>query len=108
MVLMEPRFVDRAIDSQAQIEFALRRESPLFPLDSPYSRVEKRTGAFDFTYGAIESILTPIFDFYPAHPPAGSPYNTGEALFGLQSAYKRASSLMGDIYFQVRPSHNCP
>ena len=65
------------------------------------SRVES-AGAFDFTYGSIESILTPIFDFYPALASVGSPYNTGEELFGLPSAYKRAASLMGDIFFQVR------
>ncbi|BGP36850.1 hypothetical protein JCM10449v2_000752 [Rhodotorula kratochvilovae] len=60
---------------------------------------------FDFTYGAIEDLLEPIFAFYPALPSAGSPYSTGNETFGLTANYKRLSSFVGDILFQAPRRH---
>lgn len=61
--------------------------------------------AFSFTYGSIEDVLDPIFEFYPDDPVRGSPYNTGDELFGLHRAYKRSASLYGDIFFQAPRRH---
>lgn len=61
--------------------------------------------AFQFTYGAIEEILEPIFEYYPDDPSKGSPFNTGDDLFGLNRAYKRAAALYGDIFFQAPRRH---
>ncbi|TFK25302.1 triacylglycerol lipase 3 [Coprinopsis marcescibilis] len=47
---------------------------------------------------AIERML----ELYPDIPALGSPYGTGEELFGLPSAYKRLSALVGDIGFDSR------
>ncbi|KAF7348367.1 Carboxylic ester hydrolase [Mycena sanguinolenta] len=37
---------------------------------------------------------------YPDDPALGSPYFTGDELFGLDSGWKRATSLAGDLLFQ--------
>ncbi|ORY68077.1 Alpha/Beta hydrolase protein [Leucosporidium creatinivorum] len=61
--------------------------------------------AFDFTFGAIEELLTPIWEFYPSSPSTGSPYHTGNETFGLSPSYKRQASLLGDIFFQAPRRH---
>lgn len=64
-----------------------------------------QTGAFDFTFGAIETILTPIWELYPAELSLGSPYGTGNETFGLSPAFKRAASILGDVLFQAPRRH---
>lgn len=63
------------------------------------------SGAFEFTFGAIETILTPIWEFYPDIPSLGSPYQTGNETFGLSSSFKRAASIFGDVFFQAPRRH---
>ncbi|BGP12869.1 hypothetical protein JCM10213v2_000786 [Rhodosporidiobolus nylandii] len=60
---------------------------------------------FDFTYGAVSSLLEPILAFYPSSPSAGSPYNTGTETFGLSDNYKRLAAFVGDILFQAPRRH---
>ncbi|KAJ7367208.1 extracellular triacylglycerol lipase precursor [Mycena albidolilacea] len=43
----------------------------------------------------IDKLLT----LYPDDPALGSPYNTGNETFGLDSGWKRAASLAGDLVF---------
>ncbi|GAA6005766.1 hypothetical protein JCM10207_005326, partial [Rhodosporidiobolus poonsookiae] len=62
-------------------------------------------GIFEFTYGAVEELLEPIFAFYPSSPSTGSPFLTGSATFGLSSTYKRLSAFVGDILFQAPRRH---
>lgn len=62
-------------------------------------------GMFSFTYGAIETIITPIWELYPDDPAVGSPYGAPDELFGLAPSYKRAASLIGDILFQAPRRH---
>ena len=58
---------------------------------------------FSFTYGAIEDLLEPIFNYYPSPPiyPSSSlsPYA------GLSSNYRRLSEFLGDILFQAPRRH---
>lgn len=61
--------------------------------------------AFEFTFGAVEELLTPIWEFYPDKPWVGSPYNTGNKTFGLSRSYKRQASLLGDVFFQAPRRH---
>ncbi|EAU89349.2 lipase I [Coprinopsis cinerea okayama7 len=42
-----------------------------------------------------------ILELYPDVPALGSPYGTGDELWGLPSIYKRASSLQGDMGFDA-------
>ncbi|KAG2008180.1 carotenoid ester lipase [Coprinopsis cinerea AmutBmut pab1-1] len=42
-----------------------------------------------------------ILELYPDVPALGSPYGTGDELWGLPSIYKRASSLQGDMAFDA-------
>ncbi|KAK4332448.1 Alpha/Beta hydrolase fold [Rhodotorula toruloides] len=60
---------------------------------------------FDFTYGAVEDILEPILNWYPADPSFGSPFQTGNETFGLSRTYKRLSAFLGDILFQAPRRH---
>lgn len=63
--------------------------------------ITSATGMFTFTYGSIETILTPIWEYYPDDSAVGSPYHTSNELFGLESSYKRAASIIGDFLFQA-------
>ncbi|GAA6010570.1 hypothetical protein JCM11491_002976 [Sporobolomyces phaffii] len=53
---------------------------------------------FEFTYGAIEDLLEPIFAYYP---PAPAP----STIAGLSSNYDRLSRFLGDILFQAPRRH---
>lgn len=58
-------------------------------------------GTFDFTFGAVEEILEPIWGFYPPGLQDGSPYGSGNETFGLAPSYKRQAAMLGDILFQA-------
>ncbi|KAH6906708.1 triacylglycerol lipase 3 [Coprinopsis sp. MPI-PUGE-AT-0042] len=47
----------------------------------------------------LEAAVDHILKAYPDVPASGSPYRTGNELFGLKSIYKRACSIRGDMYF---------
>ncbi|ODN73925.1 hypothetical protein L202_07432 [Cryptococcus amylolentus CBS 6039] len=49
--------------------------------------------------------LDSLLDLYPADPTVGSPYDTGNDTFGLQPAYKRFASIVGDLKFQAPRRH---
>ncbi|KAG8707537.1 hypothetical protein FRC08_000433 [Ceratobasidium sp. 394] len=42
---------------------------------------------------------TPLLPLYPDFPSLGSPYNTGNEMFGREREYKRAASFVGDLLF---------
>ncbi|KAF5310382.1 hypothetical protein D9611_012081 [Ephemerocybe angulata] len=42
-----------------------------------------------------------LLELYPEDPAVGSPYGTGEELFGLPASYKRVASLYGDLTFNA-------
>ncbi|KAK4047500.1 hypothetical protein OIV83_005413 [Microbotryomycetes sp. JL201] len=66
---------------------------------------ESLRGIFDFTFGAVEDLLEPIWEFYPDDPVVGSPFYTGSEMFNLSSSYKRQSALVGDLLFQAPRRH---
>ena len=76
------RFVEPDIATQEQISSVLRT-------------------IFDFTFGAVETILEPIWDLYPDDASAGSPFGSGLDTFGLATSYKRAAAIVGDVLFQA-------
>ncbi|KAG9128094.1 hypothetical protein FRC07_004988 [Ceratobasidium sp. 392] len=41
----------------------------------------------------------PLLPLYPDDPAMGSPYNTGNEMFGRERQYKRAASFVGDLLF---------
>lgn len=46
------------------------------------------------------SIVSEALEFYPDDPSLGSPFDTGNATFGLSSQYKRLAAILGDGPFQ--------
>ncbi|KAF9457905.1 esterase 1 [Collybia nuda] len=48
----------------------------------------------------LESTADRLLQLYPDIPALGSPFNTGNETFGLNSNFKRAAALEGDISFQ--------
>ncbi|EAU89350.1 triacylglycerol lipase 3 [Coprinopsis cinerea okayama7 len=51
--------------------------------------------------GRAARIVDRILELYPDVPALGSPYGTGDELFGFPSIYKRASALQGDLVFDA-------
>ncbi|KAH9474384.1 Lipase 2 [Psilocybe cubensis] len=49
---------------------------------------------------AFESTVAKLLELYPDDPALGSPFNTGNQTFGLNSNFKRAAALFGDLAFQ--------
>ncbi|KAF8870476.1 esterase 1 [Infundibulicybe gibba] len=49
---------------------------------------------------SLQSAADKILELYPDVPALGSPFNTGNNTFGLNSAFKRASAIQGDLAFQ--------
>ncbi|RXW15272.1 hypothetical protein EST38_g10583 [Candolleomyces aberdarensis] len=49
----------------------------------------------------LDSAADKVLELYPADPTVGSPYGTGDELFGLPASYKRHASLMGDTLFDA-------
>lgn len=47
----------------------------------------------------LNTTVDKILELYPDIPSLGSPYGTGEELFGFESIYKRASAIQGDLTF---------
>jgi hypothetical protein len=47
----------------------------------------------------LEGIIDEALGLYPKDPKAGSPYGTGDELFGLPASYKRVASIIGDLAF---------
>ncbi|KAG2008150.1 lipase I [Coprinopsis cinerea AmutBmut pab1-1] len=71
-------------------------------------------GNADLEAGIIASVSPPLVDStqfeqaidglmeqYPDVPALGSPYNTGDELFGFPSVYKRHSAIQGDMLFDA-------
>lgn len=50
---------------------------------------------------AIRSVLDRVLNRYPADPKLGSPYGSGDELFGLPPSYKRVASILGDLVFDA-------
>ncbi|KAJ3510827.1 hypothetical protein NMY22_g15853 [Coprinellus aureogranulatus] len=50
---------------------------------------------------ALEKAVDQILELYPDNSVEGSPYGTGDELFGMPRSFKRAASIMGDINFQA-------
>jgi hypothetical protein len=46
---------------------------------------------------ALEEAVDKVLEFYPDDPRVGSPYGTGDELFGLPSSYKRLSSICTSV-----------
>ncbi|KAJ7151204.1 Alpha/Beta hydrolase protein [Mycena filopes] len=46
---------------------------------------------------ALESAVDRLLELYPNIPALGSPYNTGNEMFGFNSQFKRLASIMGDL-----------
>ncbi|KAJ2921736.1 hypothetical protein H1R20_g15363, partial [Candolleomyces eurysporus] len=49
----------------------------------------------------IEATADKVLALYPADPAVGSPYGTGNELFGLPASYKRHASILGDMTFEA-------
>ncbi|TFK25315.1 triacylglycerol lipase 3 [Coprinopsis marcescibilis] len=49
----------------------------------------------------LNSSINRLLELYPDVPALGSPYGTGDELFGLPSAFKQLSSILGDMMFQA-------
>lgn len=47
----------------------------------------------------LDGAVSRLLDLYPKDPALGSPYGTGDELFGLPAIFKRAASLWGDMQF---------
>jgi hypothetical protein len=43
--------------------------------------------------GALDVVIDKLLELYPADPAVGSPYGTGNELFGLPISYKRHASI---------------
>ncbi|KAI5122704.1 hypothetical protein M0805_009757 [Coniferiporia weirii] len=48
----------------------------------------------------LDEDIDTILELYPDVPALGSPFGTGNETFGLNSEYKRASAVLGDLSFQ--------
>ncbi|TEB32798.1 triacylglycerol lipase 3 [Coprinellus micaceus] len=48
---------------------------------------------------ALETVADRIVELYPDDPAVGSPYGTGDELFGQPRSFKRSASLTGDTLF---------
>ncbi|RXW22770.1 hypothetical protein EST38_g3072 [Candolleomyces aberdarensis] len=49
----------------------------------------------------IEVTADKVLELYPADPAVGSPYGTGDELFGFPESYKRHASIFGDMNFEA-------
>ncbi|KAG8732263.1 hypothetical protein FRC10_001044, partial [Ceratobasidium sp. 414] len=58
--------------------------------------------ALAFSLNPVAS--TPLLPLYLDIPSLGSPYNTGNEMFGREREYKRAASFVGDLLFTVGTS----
>ncbi|KAH6896263.1 triacylglycerol lipase 3 [Coprinopsis sp. MPI-PUGE-AT-0042] len=82
-------------------------EGTLFVSDaraSNYTEAQLRntlrlTPPFIGTSFELNKTIDRIFEMYPDVPALGSPYGTGNELFGSTSLYKRAAAIQGDITF---------
>ncbi|KAJ2916212.1 hypothetical protein MD484_g4180, partial [Candolleomyces efflorescens] len=61
------------------------------------SLMSPRSGPDDVLGAAFDQVLT----LYPDDPSVGSPYGTGNELFGEPPSYKRQSSVLGDLVFDA-------
>ncbi|TFK20228.1 triacylglycerol lipase 3 [Coprinopsis marcescibilis] len=55
----------------------------------------------DIPEEALEESVDKLLKLYPDTPALGSPYGTGDELFGLPSIYKRTASILGDLIFDA-------
>ncbi|SCV74757.1 BQ2448_7786 [Microbotryum intermedium] len=77
------KFTDADTESQASIENALRR-------------------SFAWVFDNVQDgLLARLWELYPDLLRDGSPYNTDRETFGLPPSYKRAASLLGDLFFRA-------
>ncbi|KAJ7124263.1 esterase 1 [Mycena epipterygia] len=47
----------------------------------------------------LDKSILALLKLYPDIPSLGSPFNTGNQTFGLNSQYKRAAAILGDLWF---------
>ncbi|KAJ2929060.1 hypothetical protein H1R20_g8034, partial [Candolleomyces eurysporus] len=81
-----------------------RDEGTLFASTQPLSEAEIKAmvAGPNITPGSVlDSVADKILELYPADPAVGSPYGTGDELFGFPASYKRHASLMGDTLFDA-------
>ncbi|SGY82148.1 BQ5605_C009g05548 [Microbotryum silenes-dioicae] len=77
------KFTDAGMESEASIENALRR-------------------SFAWVFDSVQDgLLSRLWELYPDVLRHGSPYNTDRETFGLAPAYKRAASILGDLFFRA-------
>ncbi|KAJ3511668.1 hypothetical protein NMY22_g15578 [Coprinellus aureogranulatus] len=53
----------------------------------------------------LDRVVDRIMQLYPDDPKLGSPYGTGDELFGLPSSFKRQASQIGDMIFTAPRRH---
>ncbi|KAF9257010.1 esterase 1 [Marasmius fiardii PR-910] len=53
----------------------------------------------EFGSPQLNVVADQILQLYPNAPALGSPFNTGNETFGLNSQYKRAAAILGDVMF---------
>ena len=99
------RFISSEVATQEDVKNVLRGAPSRQFNFSRSSSLTCSIGAFDFTFGAIEGILEPIWALYPDKPAVGSPFQTGNETFGLAPSFKRASAILGDVLFQAPRRH---
>ncbi|EAU83853.2 triacylglycerol lipase [Coprinopsis cinerea okayama7 len=49
----------------------------------------------------LARVVDELFDVYPDVPSLGSPFNTGDELFGLSRSYKRHAAILTDMVFEA-------
>ncbi|KAJ2916227.1 hypothetical protein MD484_g4190, partial [Candolleomyces efflorescens] len=81
-----------------------RDEGTLFASQQPLTDadIKAMVAGPNVTAGSVlDSVANKVLELYPADPAVGSPYGTGDELFGLPASYKRHASLMGDTIFDA-------
>ncbi|KAJ2932844.1 hypothetical protein H1R20_g4251, partial [Candolleomyces eurysporus] len=90
-----------------------RDEGTLFANTQPLTEAEFKAmvAGPNVTPGSVlDSVADKILELYPADPAVGSPYGTGDELFGLPASYKRHASLISHaaeiayVYGQLPPT----
>ncbi|KAG8736486.1 hypothetical protein FRC12_017581 [Ceratobasidium sp. 428] len=80
-------------------------EGPLFlnvtSINTEQDIINWITARFPGLYFSISNVtaIRELLEFYPTDPAVGSPYGTGNEMFGQGAQYKRAASIIGDLTF---------
>ncbi|KAJ2935236.1 hypothetical protein H1R20_g1858, partial [Candolleomyces eurysporus] len=65
--------------------------------DTLFATSSSRSGSESTLNKALDQLLVQ----YPQNPVVGSPYGTGNELFGLPASFKRHASILGDLVFDA-------